>query len=599
MPPILQARGLSLSQGDQLLFDAIDLSIESGDRLCLVGRNGAGKSTLFAVIAGRLAPDGGSLFVQPGTRIVRLAQEVATDGFATVGALVGNGVAEHRARAMMAALEVDAAADPARLSGGEARRAALARALAADADLLLLDEPTNHLDLPAIMWLERELAGRSAAVVVISHDRRFLETVGRGCLWLDRGRLRRLDQGFAGFEAWRDEQLDAEALARHKLDRRIAREEDWVRYGVTARRTRNQGRMARLADLRAERRAARGPARMAGLAATEAGQSGSLVVEAEGVTHGFGGAPIIADLSLTLRRGDRLGVVGPNGAGKTTLLRLLTGELAPDAGRIKLGASLAVAWLDQRRQTLDPRLSLADTLTGGQGETVRVGDRTRHVVGHMKDFLFRAEQAPTPVGDLSGGERGRLMLAIAFARPSNLLVLDEPTNDLDLETLDLLQEAVADYAGTVVAVSHDRDFLDRVATSVVVAEGRGLWREYAGGYADMLAQRGAAPAAIQKPASAPSPRSDARPAPSTPRAKLSYGVQRELDQLPARIAGLEAEIKLLERRVADSGAAATPKLMAELTATLALRLAERTVAEERWLELELLREAAEAGRLAG
>ncbi len=364
--------------------------------------------------------------------------------------------------------------------------------LAPRPDILLLDEPTNHLDLPAIAWLEAELDAMNAALVLISHDRRLLTTLGRSVVWLDRGQTRRLDRGFEHFEAWRDEVLEQEARDRHKLARKIAAEEDWLRYGVTARRRRNQKRLADLHTLRERHRQAMGPIGAARLAASETNLSGKLVIDANGLGKTFPGAPapVVRGLTLRVQRGDRLAVVGPNGAGKTTLLALLTGQMAPDAGQVRLGASLRMESLDQRRAGLDPDRTLAETLTGGHGDQVVVAGQPRHVIGYMKDFLFAPEQARTPTGVLSGGERGRLALATVLARPSNLLVLDEPTNDLDLETLELLQEMLADYAGTVLLVSHDRDFLDRVATSVLAAEGCGRWIEYAGGYSDMLAQRG-------------------------------------------------------------------------------------------------------------
>ena len=372
----------------------------------------------------------------------------------------------------------------------------MARALAPLPDILLLDEPTNHLDLPGIEWLERELAQMRAGIVLISHDRRLLETLSRATVWLDRGVTRTLDQGFSSFEAWRDAFLEQEESEQHKLGRKIAMEEDWLRYGVTARRTRNQRRLAELHALRRQRREHRRAAGSVRLEAAQAEMSGRLVAEAVGIGKSFDGRTIVRNFSTRIMRGDRVGIIGPNGAGKTTLLNMLIGVLPPDTGAVRLGANLAPVVLDQRRESLDPEQTLAEALTGGGGDNVTVAGQSRHVVGYMKDFLFRPEQARTPVGVLSGGERARLILARAFARPSNLLVLDEPTNDLDLETLDLLQERLAEYPGTVLLVSHDRDFLDRVVTSVIASEGGGRWIEYAGGYSDMLAQRGAAPAAL-------------------------------------------------------------------------------------------------------
>ena len=381
----------------------------------------------------------------------------------------------YRARTLLEDLGLDGSEEPSRLSGGEERRAALVRVLAPEPDILLLDEPTNHLDLPAIEWLEAELASLRSALVLVSHDRRFLTNLSRATVWLDRGKTRRIERGFGSFEDWRDEVLENEERDRHKLDRKIAAEEDWVRYGVTARRKRNVGRMAGLEALRQTRREERRALGTARMNVSEGKLSGKLVVEAEDVSKSYGERPIVKDFSVRILRGDRVGIVGPNGAGKTTLLNLLTGRLAPDTGTIRIGSNVEVATLDQARASLQPTTTLADALTGGGSDQVVVNGQSKHVVGYMKDFLFGPEQARTPVGRLSGGERGRLMLARALALPSNLLVLDEPTNDLDLETLDLLQDMLTDYPGTVVVVSHDRDFLDRVATSVIVAEGDGRW----------------------------------------------------------------------------------------------------------------------------
>ncbi len=410
----------------------------------------------------------------------------------------------HQARYLLQQLGLDGTEDPANLSGGELRRAALARVLAPEPDILLLDEPTNHLDLPAIEWLEGQLSERSGALVLISHDRRFLENLSRITVWLDRGSTRRVELGFGRFEAWRDEQLAEEEEAQHKLDRKIVREEHWVRYGVTARRKRNVRRMAALQGLRQARRDLRKGAGKAVIEATAAQASGTLVIEAKSIAKSFGPQPIVADFSTRILRGDRIGIVGPNGSGKTTLVNLLTGALAPDAGTVRLGANLEMASLDQHRESLDPEWTLREALTRGRGDTVSVGGSQRHVVSYMKDFLFTPQQARTPLRVLSGGERARLMLARALSLPSNLLVLDEPTNDLDLETLDVLEEMLGNYAGTLLLISHDRDFLDRVVNAVIVPEGGGRWVEYAGGYTDMLAQRGAdlagRPEAKSKPA---------------------------------------------------------------------------------------------------
>ena len=498
-PPLLLLQDIRLTFGVAPLLAGAELAVGAGDRVCLVGRNGSGKSTLLRIAAGLIEPDAGRRFAQPGATIRYLPQEPDLAGFTTALAYVEAGFGaeaaegRHRALYLLKELGLSGAEDPASLSGGEMRRAALARALAPSPDILLLDEPTNHLDLPGIEWLERELSGMRSGIVLISHDRRLLERISRTTIWLDRGITRTLDEGFGAFEPWRDRVLEQEENEQHKLGRKIVMEEDWLRYGVTARRTRNQKRLADLFAMRRKKKEQRSAQGMVRLEAAQADLSGRLVVVAEGVAKSYGGRPIVRDFSTRILRGDRVGIVGPNGAGKTTLLNLLTGALAPDAGAVRLGTNLAQVTLDQRRESLDPLQSLSDALTGGGGDTVSVGGQTRHVVGYMKDFLFRPEQARTPVGVLSGGERARLTLARAFARPSNLLVLDEPTNDLDLETLDLLQERLAEYPGTVLLVSHDRDFLDRVVISTIATDGNGRWIEYAGGYTDMLAQRGSPP----------------------------------------------------------------------------------------------------------
>ncbi|MCR4283300.1 MAG: ATP-binding cassette domain-containing protein, partial [Bauldia sp.] len=476
-PPLLLLADIRLTFGGTPLLQSVELSVGAGERLCLVGRNGSGKSTLLKIAAGEIEADSGTRFLQPSVTVRYLPQVPDLTGFATTLAFVEAGMAEgddaHRARYLLETLGLTGNEAPARLSGGEERRAALARVLAPEPDILLLDEPTNHLDVAAIEGLEAALKEMRSAIVTISHDRRFLENLSNATVWLDRGETRRLDKGFAAFEAWRDRVLEEEERDRHKLDRKIVVEEHWLRYGVSARRKRNQKRLGDLRALRADRRTARAnrPEGDVSLTVQDARLSGKLVIEAKAIAKSYGDRQIVRDFSIRLERGDRIGIVGPNGAGKTTLINLLTGTLAPDSGTIRLGANLELASLDQSRESLDPEATVADVLTGGRGDAVIIGGESRHVVGYMKDFLFRAEQARTPVKALSGGERGRLMLARALAKPSNLLVLDEPTNDLDLETLDLLQEMLAAFSGTLLLVSHDRDFLDRVVTSVVAYEG--------------------------------------------------------------------------------------------------------------------------------
>ena len=595
-------RDIRLTFGGPALLDGAELIVSEGARVCLVGRNGSGKSTLMKIAAGLAEADSGEVFIQPGSTVRYLAQEPDLDGFATtlgyVEAGLGPGDDPHRARFLLEKLGLDAGEDPARLSGGEARRCGLARVLAPMPDILLLDEPTNHLDLPAIEWLEGELGAMRSACVLVSHDRRFLETLSRETVWLSGGKTRRLARGSKGFEQWRDTVLEQEETDRHKLDRKLAAEADWLHKGVTARRKRNQGRLRALYALRAKRREQRGPLGAVKFGVTKAALSGKLVSEAINVSKSYGDTAVVRDFSGRVQRGDRIGIVGPNGVGKTTLLNLLTGALAPDDGEIRLGANLHMVTLDQRRESLDPHATLREALTGGRGDAVAVAGASRHVIGYMKDFLFSPEQARTPVRVLSGGERGRLMLARALARPSNLLVLDEPTNDLDLETLDLLQEMLADYPGTVLLVSHDRDFLDRVVTSVIASEGRGRWIDYAGGYSDMIAQRAGAPLD-----SAATPRAKPKVpklAPTPPRRaqqpRLSFKEKHALETLPDRMEALAADIARHETALADPEFYATDPTGYEKAAkALSHARAELAQAEEAWLSLELKREPIEGG----
>src|SRR5262245_11548492 len=594
--PLLQLKDIALTFGGTPLLTSAELSVAAGERVCLVGRNGSGKSTLLKIAAGTIEPDGGSVFAQPGASVRYLAQEPDFGDAPTVLAYVEGGLGPHdgphQARVMLDALGLSGDEDPSRLSGGEARRAALARVLAPDPDVLLLDEPTNHLDLTTIEWLEREIEGSRAAIVMISHDRRFLSNLSRSTVWLDRGTTRRIERGFADFEDWRDQVLAEEETAQHKLDRKIVAEEHWLRYGVTARRKRNVKRLANLQTLRETRRTHRGPTGSAEIAATEATPSGALVIEAKGIGKSFGDRAVVRDFSTRVLRGDRIGVVGPNGSGKTTLIKMLTGMLPPDAGTVKIGATVQMATLEQHRDSLSPMTTVSDALTGGGRDTVEVGGERRHVVGYMKDFLFTPEQARTPLEKLSGGERGRLMLAQTLAKPSNLLVLDEPTNDLDLETLDVLEGMVGEYSGTVLLISHDRDFLDRLVSSVIVPEGNGRWIEYAGGYTDMLAQRGAdlsreAPKPVAKVVKEPKV---AVPA-AEKRRKLSFNEKHALATLPKAVADLEAEGRALQKKLDDPDFFGRDRAGFEKTTTalgaVQTRLAE---AEERWLELEILRE---------
>ncbi len=599
MRPLLHLKDITVEFGGQRLLDGAELSVGAGDRLCLVGRNGSGKSTLLKIAAGLMETDGGTRFSQPGATVRYLPQEPDLGGYATTRDYVEAGLNPHedpnRAFYLLGNLGLNGDENPATLSGGEARRAALARALAPRPDILLLDEPTNHLDVRAIEWLEGELKAGKGALVLISHDRRFLENLSRATVWLDRGKTHRLEKSFASFEAWRDDILEKEDVERHKLERRIAAEEDWVRYGVSGRRKRNVGRLDRLRGLRTERSEQIRQLGTVKMEAAEGSGGGTKVIDAKGVSFAYGDREIVKDFSLRIHRGDRIALVGPNGAGKTTLLKLLIGELAPQKGNVKLGQGLLMAQLDQNRSRLHPEQSLAAAVTDGSGDTVMVGGKPRHVMNYLQDFLFTPQQARTPVKVLSGGERARLLLAKLFATPSNFLVLDEPTNDLDLETLDLLEEVIADYEGTALLVSHDRDFLDRVATQIVLAEEDGRFTEYAGGYADMLAQRGEAPAAR------PESRKPAAGAPAEKRVrvtapKMNFADAHALKVLPEKIAAAELQIAALEKDLSQDGLyASNPGRFTELSDQLVRIRAQKDADEERWLALEMAREALEQG----
>ncbi|WP_299939103.1 ATP-binding cassette domain-containing protein [uncultured Nitratireductor sp.] len=601
-PPLLKLDGIRLTFGGTPLLDGASLMVGPGERLALVGRNGSGKSTLLKIAAGLVEPQDGEVFRQPTATVRYLPQSPDWQGFSTVRAYVeaGLGPADdiNRVALVIDRLGLSGDEDPATLSGGEARRAALARVLAPEPDLLLLDEPTNHLDLATIEWLEEELQRTSSALVTISHDRRFLERVSRATVWLDRGVTRRLDKGFAHFEDWRDQVLEEEERDQHKLARKIEREEHWLRYGVTARRKRNVRRLGELHALREKHRSHRGAEGVATMTASDAAESGKLVIEAKGLAKSYDGLQVVKDFSTRILRGDRVGLVGPNGAGKTTLINLLTGKLEPDEGSLRLGANLEIAILDQKR-ALDPLETLSHFLTDGRGDSVVVNGQERHVVSYMKDFLFKPEQARTPIRELSGGERARLVLARLLARPANLLVLDEPTNDLDMETLDLLQELVEGFPGTVLLVSHDRDFLDRTVTSTIAPAGDGRWIEYAGGYADMMAQRKGEELERRKARTAEQQKTRSAGNAGAPRAaskKLSYKQKFALETLPKKLDELADEIAALEKKLADPNlytrdAAAFQRFSKELDDARA----SSEKMEEEWLELEMLREEIEGG----
>ena len=586
--PILSWEGLSLVQGAGWLFRDLDIHIAPRDRLALIGRNGAGKTTLLRLIAGQIDADKGKRSIQPGTRIVTLEQDPFFTGYDTLMdfALHGPDAPQrHEVEAIADQLGIDLSRKADSASGGERRRAALARALASDPDLLLLDEPTNHLDLGAIEWLEDWLSRYKGAFVVISHDRTFLERLTRATIWLDRGSIRRKEIGFGGYEAWMEQIYAEEARAADKLDAKLKIEAHWLERGVTARRKRNQGRLEKLWEMRAQRAAMLSPQGAAKLAIASDGSKTKAVIVADHVTKRFGDRPIIKDFTLRITRGDRIGIVGANGAGKTTLLKLLTGELEPDEGTVTLARTLQGVMIDQQRSLMSPEKRVRDVLAEG-GDWVDVRGVRKHVQGYLKDFLFDPGLVEAKVGTLSGGERSRLLLAREFARKSNLLVLDEPTNDLDLETLDLLQEVIADYDGTVLIVSHDRDFLDRTVTVTLGLDGSGKVDIVAGGYADWEKQR-------RKPAPAraaakPAAESAAPPPPPMPprKAKLSYKDQRDYDLLPTRIEELDAAIARDEAALSDAGLyTRDPARFAALTKALEKAREEKEAAEMRWLEL--------------
>jgi ABC transport system ATP-binding/permease protein len=582
--PILSYEGLGLIQGSGWLFRNLDLFVGERDRLALIGRNGAGKTTLLKLLGGRIDPDEGRRTIVPGTRVVMLEQDPDLTGHATLRdfALAGaDAPPAHEVEAIADQIGIDLSRDAATASGGERRRAAIARALAMEPDVLLLDEPTNHLDLAAIEWLEGWLNRFTGAFVVISHDRTFLTRLTRQTLWLDRGSLRRAEIGFGGFEAWTEKVYDEEARNAERLDAKLKLELHWLQRGVTARRRRNQGRLAKLNEMRATRAAMLGPTGTAKLAIAADDVRTKTVIDAENVTKRFGDRAIIRDFTLRIQRGDRIGIVGANGAGKTTLLRLLTGELAPDEGRIKLAKTLNGVVIDQQRALMTPEKRVRDVLADG-GDWIEVRDEKKHIQGYLKEFLFEPGLADARIGTLSGGERSRLLLAREFARKSNLLVLDEPTNDLDLETLDLLQEVIADYDGTVLIVSHDRDFLDRTVTVTLGLDGSGKVDIVAGGYEDW-AKRRRAPAETKR--AAPKAAPAAAPAPQT-RTKLTYKDQRDLDLLPAEIERLDREISSDEATLADPDLyTRDPARFNALTAAIDQKRAKKDEAELRWLEL--------------
>jgi len=591
--PILSYESLGLVQGEGWLFRELDLYIGERDRLALIGRNGAGKTTLLRCIAGLIDPDEGKRTIVPGTHVVLLEQDPKMDGFDTLQQWVLHGQdapESHQADAIAHQMGVDLSRPVATASGGERRRAAISRALAQGPDVLLLDEPTNHLDLGAIEWLEEWLKRFKGAFIAISHDRTFLARLTSSCLWLDRGQMRRAEIGFGGFEAWTEKVYEEEARAAEKLDAKLKIELHWLQRGVTARRRRNQGRLAKLNEMRAQRAAMLGTAGSAKLALAKDDVRSKTVIDAEQVNKSYGDRPIIRDFTLRVQRGDRIGIVGPNGAGKTTLLKLLTGELAPDSGSVTLAKTLSGIVIDQQRKLMDPGKRVRDVLANG-GEWIEVRGSKKHIKGYLKEFLFDPALADAPIASLSGGERSRLLLAREFAKAANLLVLDEPTNDLDLETLDLLQEVIADYEGTVLIVSHDRDFLDRTVTITLGLDGSGKVDAVAGGYEDWIRKRyeDHRPRASAK-ASAPKG-AEAAPQSSIRSRKLTYKDQRDYDRLPGEIERLQAEVATDEKALGDPDLfLRDPDRFTKLTERIARNRAEIEAAEFRWLEVAELAE---------
>ncbi|RAK57937.1 ABC-F family ATP-binding cassette domain-containing protein [Phenylobacterium deserti] len=596
--PLLALKDVRLADGPLMLFDGVDLGLEPRVRACLVGRNGAGKSTLLKVVAGQVQADSGERTVTPGTRIAFVPQEPEISGPTLRDYASAGGAEPHEADAALQTFGLDPAKSSQGLSGGEIRRAALARAFAEDADILLLDEPTNHLDIMAIETLEAQIAASRAAALIVSHDRAFLERVTKRCFWLEHRQVRRLDEGFAAFEDWAEKIEQQEAEEARRLDVQIKKEMHWLARGVTARRARNEGRRRKLMDMRQQRterlKDSRGELNM-GIASS--GTSGQRVVDAKGVSKAFGERVILKNFSTRILRGDRVAIVGPNGAGKSTLVKLLLGEIPADEGEVKLGTNLEIAYIDQARAALSPEMTLKDVLTPLGGDQVLVRGQPKHVNAYAKDFLFRDSQLRQPVRSLSGGERNRLLLARALAQPANILVLDEPTNDLDMDTLDLLEDLLADFEGTLILVSHDRDFIDRLATSTIGLDGSGKVVETPGGWQDFIGQNpgffgGASAKAPEKPAAAPAPRLEAAK-PS----KLSYKDQRRLAELETLVAELPGKITALETGLNDPNLySRDPAGFDRLSRALDAARAQLSAAEEEWLELEERREALQASR---
>ncbi len=595
-PPIMTIKGAKLSFGSNQLFSNVELYINRGDKICLVGRNGSGKSTLLKVISGVIEADDGEIFIQPGIKISYMPQDPDFSNFKTLREVVLSGLddeqknQEYKADMLIEQFSIRENQDPEQSSGGERKKAALAKALIGEPDILLLDEPTNHLDMPTIEKLEKIITDFRGAVIVISHDRMFLSNVSKTTFWLDRGILRRNNKGFKFFEEWQEQCIDQEIIEQKYLNKKIEEETEWLHKGVTARRKRNMGRLRRLQQLRQERKEQIKQVGSVDLEIQNTEFRSKLVIEAKHVCKSFQGRDIVKDFSTRIIKGNKIGIVGPNGAGKTTLIKLLTKRLEPDSGFVRMGKNLEEAYFDQNRVTLDPKKTLWKTLCG-EGDHIWVRGQYRHVVAYLKDFLFKPEQAQCPVSALSGGEKNRLMLAVALAKQSNFLVLDEPTNDLDMDTLDLLQEVLMEYDGTILLVSHDRDFLDRVVSSIIYMKGDGTAVEHAGSYSELLEKLKNKPVAEDKKPQAKTLSKPLGNEAQKKQNKLSYKQQRLLEVLPKTIEDLGKEIKQIEDELSNPNLYTdNPEKFDQLTQRLSQAQNEVSEAENQWLEIQILQE---------
>ena len=598
-PPILTVKGIKLSFGPKELFSNVELYVNRGDKIALVGRNGTGKSTLLKVLNGDLDPDSGEMFIQPGTKIAYMSQTPNFDGCKTLKEVVLSGLPdngkgqEYKADILIEDLGIAANQAPDESSGGERRKAALAKTLINEPDILLLDEPTNHLDMPTIEKLEEIIKNFSGAVIVISHDRMFLKNISKTTFWLDRGVMHRNNKGYENFEEWQEQLIEQEIIEQKHLNKKIEAETEWLHKGVTARRKRNMGRLRRLQKLREERRTQIKQTGRINLEVEESDGRSRLVIEAKHINKSYGDKNLVKDFSIKVLRGNKIGIVGPNGAGKTTLVKLLTKRIEPDSGFVRIGKNLEEAYFDQNLADLDNKKTLWKTLCN-EGDHIYVRGQYRHVVAYLKDFLFKPEQAQCPVGALSGGERSRLMLALALAKPSNFLVLDEPTNDLDMDTIDLLQEVLDEYEGTALIVSHDRDFLDRVVTSVIYMDGSGKVEEFPGSYSELEEKLKNKPQAKKAPEKEKKDKTKAEEV-NQPKAekkqKLSYSQQRKLDLLPQEIEQIEQKIQEIDEALGDSSLYnADREKFTNLSTERANLQAELETKENEWLELQLLQE---------